>query len=123
MPGIFQKKVYLANDLNGKYAISIQPETQLLVFDGRSNPDAGNDFTGRSIIVTNASRKARRPTCRSVTFRFTGAVPVGYKPNSVIRLPWLRPEGFDQLSAGKTGTYQGFPVVVVGRREERIPLG
>lgn len=121
MPGTFITRVYLANDFQSKYAIKLQPETQTLEFDGRSNPDSGTDVEGRPRIVVKGSRRSYQPIARTVSFKFAGAVPDGYKPNSVIRLPWLYPTGFDQLLAGKMGTYRGFPVVVISSLNESLP--
>lgn len=121
MPGTFITRVYLANNFSTKYAIRIQPETQTLVFDSRSNPDSGLDVIGRPWVVSRASRRSRQPVARTVAFKFSGAVPEGYKPNSVIRLPWLYPTGFDQLLSGKTGTYRGLPIVVVSSANESLP--
>ena len=123
MPGAYIKVVYLADDFASKYAITIQPETKTLTFDGQANPDGGNDYIGRPIIVSSGSRRSRQPVARMVAFKFTSTAPAGYKVGSIMKLPWLRLDYFDRLVAGKTGTYQGFAVSVVGRYNEKIRKG
>lgn len=122
MPGSYVKKSYLANDYVTQYGIIVQPETLTLTLTGRANQDSGGQYSGHQVIVTKASVRSRRHRARTVSFRFKSVLPDGYKAGTVLRLPWLRPEGFDQLVPGSEGEYQGLPIVVVAKFAERIAV-
>lgn len=117
--GAFLRAFYELN--SGAIApIRIQPETGALTFGATNNTiPAGPATLPVSARVSNSNRSIGiKP--RSVTVRFTGAVPEGYQALSTITLPWLAPETWETLAPGATGTYLGGSVTLVGKSPERV---
>lgn len=117
--GPFTLSRYLAD--NGQVKpIRIQPETIGLTLGTDTNIAPVTPVTSGATFARVSGGNRRYGTkARSVTLRFSGAVPDGYTPNAILRVPVLQPAVWDAVSAGGTGQYLGSPVVVVGKSAER----
>jgi hypothetical protein len=53
--------------------------------------------------------------------RFTGAVPDGYAPNSVVSIPILTPAVYNAIIPGaSTVSYLGTDAIVIGKSSESV---
>lgn len=102
------------------YTVRVQPETKAFAVGALTNSYPTGTATVLGRYPLNLGGKRRKPfSARSVSIRFTGAVPDGYAANSVIRIPIFRPEFYDAISIGATaGTYLGVACEVVGKSAE-----
>ena len=122
--GPFLKRGYEAND--GKmFPIRIQPETITLDIAGNVNTaGALAGEPGLPSVDVGKSRRSNGVHARLVRFKFTGTPPAGYTPNSTLTLPILKPETYNALSDGATGTYtllgQSHAIEYVGKTPEKI---
>ncbi len=120
MVGQYEDVEYLANNFQNKYWLRQQPETRTLNLSGRDNTPAGDNYIDKLRIKVSGSRRGIAPFARIVSFRFTGEVPIGYREGGSHTLPWSFPQGFNEIAPGMIGTYQGFPIVVTGKRDEKL---
>jgi hypothetical protein len=101
-------------------AIRIQPETEGLTIDGIVNgPPAGAIDSARGVSASG-QRSILHWTARRVGLRVTdGAGP--YAVGTVHYVPVLEPTTYQGYVSprGKTGTYNGSGVVVIGGSPER----
>jgi hypothetical protein len=106
------------------HRIRIQPETLSLEVGGVSNDQiAGAIQSPISATVSGGRRGRGRLFARLIRFRFqVGDEPPGYKPDSIITLPWLDPATFAAASGGGSGTYTingtSYGITVVGGTNE-----
>lgn len=117
--GIFKNSVY-QSDFGSQHRIRVQPETEALILGGTPNAavddDANNPFSAR----VSGSRRGYGLFARTVTIKFPGNGPDGYKINGLITLPWLDSGTFAALVPGASGTYLGFDVELIGKRAEVV---
>jgi hypothetical protein len=120
--GDFIVSKYLAGYGGGDncHPIRIQPETRLANISGTPNSAPANALTS-PISAVGRGRRSLGLTPRYVRLRFTGAVPVGYRTGSTVRIPCLTQSFYlaCQLT-GATGTYLESSVVVVSTSSEIV---
>lgn len=118
--GAFETSRYEDDNLNIR-RIRVQPETLLLTINGTANSaPAGAIDSGYASAQVSQGRRSLGCNARLVRVRFSGAPPTGYKPDSVITLPWLQQASYAALNPGQTGTYLETPIVLVGKTAEII---
>jgi len=122
--GPFETVAY-STDTGAIYPIKIQPETMTLSIDGTANAAPAGPIQGNlPSAQVSKGRRAHGINARLVRFRFTGAVPPGYKPDGVISLPVLSQATYAGWGKGQTGTYsiQGtdYAIAFVGKTPEKI---
>ena len=116
--GAFISSKYEADngDIRG---IKLQPETLAANIGGlNSAPTAAIDTTGRARV--GGGNRQYGVKARSVTIRFTGTPPDGYKADQLYRIPILTPARYNDIETDDTGTYLGVACVVVGKNPERV---
>lgn len=118
--GAFVRTRYQGDVLTDVYPVRVQPETEALVIDGVSNAALAGVPNRATSAKVSGSRRGFGVSCRTVTIKFTGALPTGYKPDQPIRLPILTPTVYSAIAKGQVGTYLGQPIEVVGKKPEYI---
>lgn len=115
--GAFQYSRYVDDDGND-WRIRVQPETLALTIDGTAN--AGGTGTGdvSGTVRTSQSRRAFGMKPRTVSFKFTGTVPDGYKGDPISNIPLLQEAIYDKALPLATGTYLGSAIEVLSRSPE-----
>lgn len=118
--GAFELSFY--EDENGNvHSIRVQPETILLSINGTANTAAtGPADPGFASAQVSKGRNSIGYNARLVSIKFPTNPPTGYKPDQIIRLPWLRQTTFGAIQAGQTVTYLGSTGVVAGKTPEKI---
>lgn len=101
-------------------AVKIQPETAALVLDGSTNTIPAGPADVPVLAKVSGSRRSYGIHCRTVTVKFTGAVPDGYQPDGQITLPWLQQVSWAALPPKATGTYLASPVTLVFKTAEKV---
>lgn len=121
--GAYNSSKYQASYGDGTniHPIRVQPETISAVIGGTSNNNEPPSAAVSNPISAKVSRGGRglglKP--RTVTLKFTGTVPTGYKAGAVIVIPWLKPFPLAVVK-GATGTYLNSTVVVVAVNPEKV---
>jgi len=100
--------------------VRIQPETAALVLNAVTNTIPAGPATQLASAQVSRGKRAIGVNTRTVSIRFTGAVPDGYQINGTITLPWLQQDTFEALPNRATGTYLGNAVILVGKSPETI---
>lgn len=109
------------------HPIKIQPETQTLsvTIGGTATanlPPAGAVNNPISAIVSG-SKRGRGLVPRTISFRFSGTPPAGYRAGSILTLPMLT-SALSGAAIGATGTYTpagtAAAIEVVGISPERV---
>lgn len=118
--GKFTRSTYESDD--GKIrSIRVQPETLAATLGGTANAaPAGTLTTGLGSAKVSGSRRSLGCNARTVTLQFTGAVPDGYMPESVVTIPILTKALFDAVAKGTTGVYLGVAVIVLFKTPEYV---
>lgn len=117
--GGFDRGRYTAD--NGDiHPIRIQPETAALTLGGTANAIPSGATTSGISAKVSGGRRQLGLTARTVTLTWTGAVPDGYEPDGLIRVPILQPALYTAIARGTTGTYLGSAVEVVGKSPESV---
>lgn len=116
--GAFLASKYEMDDGSIK-RIKIQPETAAASIGSANAAPAGAIDSPGSARVGGGNRQYG-VKARSVTVRFTGALPDGYKAGQLYRVPILTPAVYNAINVGDTGTYLASPVEVVGKNPERV---
>ena len=120
--GAFTKSKYQATADNGGgiYSVTIQPETLACTIATVVNaaPTAAVDQKV-SARVGGGKRKIGM-NCATISMRFTGTLPEGYKSGGILVIPALTTAFRTAAAVGATGTYLGEAVVVIGRSPERV---
>jgi len=109
------------------HPIRVQPETLTLsvTIGGAAvtNSQAAGAVNNPISAVVSRSKRGRGLIPRSITFRFTGTPPTGYKAGSTLSLPALN-SALTGAPNGATGTYTvgatASPIEVVGVSPERV---
>lgn len=119
--GAFIKSKYQATADNGGgiYSVKVQPETLACVIATVTNaaPTAAVDQSV-SARVGGGKRKIGM-NCATISLKFTGTPPGGYKPDGILTIPGLTPAFRSAAAIGATGTYLGEAVEVIGKSPER----
>ena len=107
------------------FPISIQPETQTFTLNGVANSAPANPpGAGLPSATISRSRRSNGVNTRLVRFKFDGAPPPGYKPDSSIALPVLQAATYAAYGKSQTGTYTlngtAYNVVYVGKSPETV---
>jgi hypothetical protein len=119
--GAFIKSKYEATSDNngGIYSVRVQPETVACVIATVANaPPAAAVNQTVSARVGGGKRKIGM-NCATISMKFTGTLPDGYKAGGILVIPGLTPAFRAAAKVGATGTYLGEAVEVVGRSPER----
>lgn len=122
--GIFDSDKSYKSDTGVFYPVKVQPETLLAVLNGIVNsaptvPITGGDLSENSAKISG-SRRSYGTHTRTVSLRFTGVVPSGYKAGGTVTIPILDPDVYLGIKKNQTGTYLGNPVKIVSKRPEVI---
>lgn len=118
--GAFENSKYEADD-GEIYPIRIQPETLALTLGSTANAAPTGAVTGKIRARVGGGRRKYGVHARTVTVRFTGTLPAGYKPGSTITLPILKPALYNAIVGGATtGTYLSQAVEVVYKTAEKL---
>jgi hypothetical protein len=64
------------------------------------------------------NKKSDGVGCRTVSIRWVGAAPDGYKPGEALTVPVMTAAAYNTYTPGTTGSYLGNQVVVIGRSAE-----
>lgn len=111
------------NGLNGAiHPIRVQPETLTLTIDGIVNGAPAGDIDSDLRAFSGSRNRRGAVNARKVGLEITAAGPNEYLVGSTIYVPVLIPEtlGSYLLPSGKTGTYNGASVRVIGSSPERV---
>ncbi len=102
------------------YKIRLQTETTELTIGGIANAAPTGAITAEVSALARGNKRTIGMVARTITLKFTGAAPTNYLGTNVV-VPVLNPTTFDDYTtpAGKTGTYLGSAVEVVGQSAER----
>lgn len=117
--GAFQLSKY-ESDGATVYPVRIQPETLALVINGVTNTAPAGAIDGEGSVRVSAGRRSFGVIPRKVTVKFGDNPPAGYLPRGRVSLPWLKSDGFTNISRGQTGTYLGVAIEVVSRTSEQV---
>lgn len=118
-------EIYTYEDQNGvKYPIRLQPETlTTLIIGGTTNASAPGDpdVNTTPVRVSGGTRQAGVYP-RKIGIRFTGAGPTGYKAGATHYVVVPDPDVFASYTnpRAQTGSYLGFPCIVIGTSPERL---
>lgn len=90
-------------------SVRVQPETVAAVFTpGGTNAAPTGAVTVNGRFALNIGHKRRKPfSARTVTIRFTGTVPDGYKPGSPVTIPVMTLAVYDAITDQSTVSYAG----------------
>lgn len=112
--GVFIRSKYEL-DNGAVVAIKIQPETISL-----GNPVPPGAITQSGSARVGGGNRRIGIKARSVTGRWTGTAPAGYKQDALVRVPILSKAPYDQFALGATLPYQGTSIEIVGKNPERV---
>lgn len=117
--GAFTSSRYAA-EAGTIHPIRVQPETLAATIGGTANdPPAGAANSKISARVSNGNRQfGLKP--RRVSFKFTGALPTGYKADQVLTIPALTKAFWDLAIKDAEGTYLGLPIKIVSSLSEQV---
>ena len=118
--GAFQSVTYVTNAALVT-TVKVQPESLALVLATVANAaPTGTRTVGVPSAKVSGSKRKIGINARTVTIKFTGAVPTGYLPGSKVRIPVPSATVWNGYDTGQTGTYLGSPVVFAGKSAESI---
>lgn len=122
--GAFLKAKYEASTDGLIHPIKIQPETETLAISGQANSQPTASLDSKISARVGGGNRQLGLKARNVAFRFVTA-PEGYKQDSIIRVPWLRPDTYNAATIdGAEGSYvvNGTPedIIVVGGTDENV---
>lgn len=117
--GAFQYARYVDDD-GEDWRIRVQPETLALTIAGTAN--AGGTGTGATngTVRTSQSKRAFGVKPRTVSFKFTGTIPEGYKGDPISNIPLLQEAIYNAATPLATGTYLGAAIEVLSRSPESV---
>lgn len=121
MAGVFTKSRYESNTLGDLHPIRVQPETLDIQLGAVANAPAAGTAVLPSAQVSQ-SRRALGINARTITFKFVGTPPTGYKQDSPITVPWLQNNAaFLEAVPGETVvTAYATEAVLVGTTPEKV---
>lgn len=118
--GAFTSVVYVTNS-GLVTTVKVQPESLALVLATVVNvAGTGSPAVGVPSAKVSGSKRKIGINARTVTIKFTGAVPTGYLAGSKVRVPVPTAAVWNGYSATQVGTYLGSPVVFAGKSAESI---
>lgn len=97
--------------------IKVQPET-VSASVGSANTAPTGAVSVNLFAKAQKNRRSYGVGARGVRLKFTGTVPTGYAPNSIVSVPILTPTVWNAIDGTTTGTYLGAAVIAVGTYEE-----
>lgn len=101
---------------NGSVArIRLQPET----IAGFNTPATGPATLPNSARVGGGNNRVGIKA-RSITIKWTGTPPTGYKAGDTLRVPIMLASIYNGLNLGDTVSYLGQNAEVVGKQGERV---
>lgn len=116
--GEFEIGRYESNELGQVMPVRVQPETLLLFVAGTVNAIPTTPTSLGLFAQVGKNRNAYGVGCRSVTIKWTGEPPEGYKEGESLRIPVMTQAAYTAYIPGSTGNYLGSPVTVVSRTPE-----
>lgn len=100
--------------------IRIQPETLALEINSVANAAPTGAQNAYPSAQVSSGKRSIGVNARTVTIKFSGTPPTGYKADSPITLPWLTATTFGAIDVGQTGTYLETAIVVLGTSAEKV---
>ena len=119
--GEFERSIY-ETDAGNFAAVKVQPETLAAVVDGVTNAAAVGTVNQEASAQVGKGKRTIGINTRTVTLKFTGALPDGYSGDPVT-IPALTPAFYAACNPNSdtaTGTYLSVPVEAVGRSPETV---
>lgn len=116
--GEFVISSYDSSETGFTMPVRVQPETLLLFVNGIANSGSGTPVNLGLFAQVTKNRNAYGVGCRSVTVKWDGAPPTGYKPGEALRIPVMTEAAYASYIPGSTGNYLGSSVVIVSRTNE-----
>jgi len=117
--GQFSTSKYAA-DSGNIYSIRVQPETLLATFATVPNTAPAGAVDQEVSAKVSKGNRGIGIKPRSVTVRWTGAVPDGYDPRGLITIPVLTQTVYNGIVKGQTANYLGNAAEVVSKSPERV---
>lgn len=117
--GPFVRSFY-STDAGNVVRIRVQPETLALTLNAVANDAPAGPATAgfpSAKVSLNNSEIGINP--RNVTIAYTAAASAALQ-GLTVPLPWMNLATFTALPDGATGTYQGEPVELISKSNERI---
>lgn len=116
--GAFSSTKYESNS-GSIYSFRAQPETLAATIAGQANAAPAGDIDQEVSAQVSRGKRTVGMNARTVSLRFTGALPTGYA-GPTVRIPVLQPSTYDTWTATSklTGTYLGVAVEVLGQSPE-----
>lgn len=99
------------------FPIQVHPSTVTLSIQGRNNSEPFRNIDQSISVSVRTTRRTPGIVCRRTVIAFTGTVPPGYT-GAPIEVVWLRRDRYRDITVGGTGTWNGFPVIVVAKHGE-----
>lgn len=121
--GAFVEAVYESGKpVPNLHPIRVQPETLTLTIDGAANSTAAADPTSELRAFSSSRNRRGAVNARKVGLEITASGDNGYEVGSVVYVPVMTAATLSDylFPAGKTGTYNGASVRVIGSSPERI---
>lgn len=108
------------SDSGGIYRIRVQPETTQLAISSTTNGPPAGATTEEISANARGGKRQNGVTARTISVKFTGAIPDDYL-GTPLTIPVLDPDTFVSYTSppGKTGTYLGSAIEVIGFSPER----
>ena len=118
--GEFIISKYASNELNEVMPVRVQPETLLLFINGTVNAPPTTDIGLPLFAQVGKNRSAYGVGPRSVTVKWTGTPPDGYKAGEALKIPVMTTTAYAQYTPGSLGNYLGSQVQVISRTPENV---
>jgi len=118
--GVFSTARYVS-DAGYVYPCKTQETTLGLVVGSTTNASGtGTIVAGTPSARLNGSKRTIGVNARSISVKFNGAAPTGYKDGSTIRVPIFTKANWDAIAKGGAATYIATGATVVGKTPEYI---
>jgi hypothetical protein len=115
-----QTAKFIYNAYGGdRYFVNASFDADTLVIDGADNTAPANDPNQPVTAKTRKDGRAIGIQARKVRLRYINTRPPGYSDWTVL-VPVFRPNRWDDFTIGKTGTFRGEAVIVVGRIPQKV---
>lgn len=98
--------------------IRVQPETLEFAIGEETNAGSAEESNVKTRVRSRKPKRRYGVGARSVTVKWTGAVPDKYVSNGRLTIPILTPALYDLAKIRTTGTYLGQDVKVVSKQPE-----
>jgi hypothetical protein len=107
-------------DSGNIYSIRVQPETISATIGGTANAAPAGAIDQEVSAKVSKGNRGYGVKPRTVTFRWTGAVPDGYSTTGLVTLPILTPTVYGGIVKGEAVNYLGSTGSVVSKSPERV---